>query len=107
MIVGQWYAVYRKEDVSGVSGTGIIAWVLDLGYGLFMFWDTEINGEPTETWEWIRNVRKFYDIHGHNGATRLVTITDANAARGRELMHHTLPEVMFTIASLTEVMNRV
>ena len=103
----QWYAVVRDVDVTEISGTGVVAWVLKLPHGSLMWWDTEIKGEATETMEWYDVERKFHHIHGHDGCTRLVPVEHAHAARGRELMRNKYPEVMQTMADLAEVIDHV
>lgn len=98
----QWYAVDRQEDVTGISGLGIIAWCLELNHGVLMFWDTEINGDPTMTVEWLPDWKSFTDIHGHGGRTVLVTVKDEDAGRGRLLMLRVIGDVGRTCADLME-----
>lgn len=103
----QWYAVVRDVDVTEISGTGVVAWVLELDHGFLMWWDTVIKGDATETMEWFDTKKKFEDIHGHEGCTRLVAVESGNADRGRELMFHKVGNVMHTMADLFEVIEHV
>lgn len=103
----QWYAVARDVDVTQISGTGVIAWVLELDHGHLMFWDTVIEGLATQSVEWFDTKRKFEVIHGHKGCTRLVPVEHGHADRGRELMWQKAGEVMHTMADLFEVIDLV
>lgn len=103
---GQWYAAVRDVDVTQISGTGVIGWVVEAEHGFLMFWDTVLDGEATETVEWFRNVRKFEVIHGHQGCTRLVPVEDSHADRGRELMGNITGDVVHTFADLCGVLHR-
>ncbi len=103
-MTAQWYAVVRDVDVTQISGVGVVAWVLELPHGYTMWWDTVINGQPTETMEWFDTKQKFHDIHGHDGATRLVPVDTVHAERGHELMLNKVGDVMHTLADLFEVL---
>lgn len=107
----QWYAVVRDVDVTEISGTGVVAWVLELDHGFLMFWDTVIEddgtGVITETMEWFDTKRKFDIIHGHKGCTRLVPVETAHADRGRDLMCNRLGDIMHTFADLFAVLQVV
>ena len=103
----QWNAVVRDVDVTQISGTGVVAWVLELPHGHLMWWDTVIKDTPTETMEWYDLAKKFDDIHGHEGCTRLVPVERAHADRGRELMWNKVGNVMHTMADLFEVIEHV
>lgn len=105
--IHQWYAVVRDVDVTEISGTGVVAWVLKLPHGSLMWWDTVIKDEPTETLEWYDVERKFHNIHGHDGCTRLVPVENAHAQRGRELMWNKLGDVMHTLSELFAVIEHV
>lgn len=102
MTTPQWYAVVRDVDVTQISGTGVVAWVLELPHGYLMWWDTVINGTATETIEWFDSKQKFDDIHGHDGATRLVSVDYYAAGRGRELLRNNIGDIMHTFADLFE-----
>lgn len=82
----QWYALDRLEDTGGLSGVGVVAWVLELSSGdMLMFWDTTVNGEPTHTVEWLPSRQRLLDIHGHQGRTVLRPVEWSNTLRGVEL----------------------
>jgi len=102
-----WYRAERNDDVTGISGTGPVAWVLALPHGHFMLWDTVIKGRATQTWEWYDEPSKFDDIHGHEGATVLVPVDRAHAERGRELIRATLGAVNATLADLMREIDNV
>ena len=62
----------RKQDVSGVSGTGIIADGVVFGDGqAVIHWRGKWH-----TIEVLRSVQDVVDIHGHGGATALEWIDD-------------------------------
>lgn len=103
----QWYAAVRDVDVSQISGTGVVAWVLELEHGHLMWWDTVLKGELTETMEWYDLPKKFDAIHGHGGCTRLVPVERAHADRGRELMFNKLHEVHATLHDVHAVIDHV
>lgn len=100
----QWYAVVRDVDVTEISGTGVVAWVLELDHGFLMYWDTVIEGQQTETMEWFDTKRKFEVIHGHKGCTRLVPVENAHADRGRELLGNRLSDIMRTFDDLVDLL---
>lgn len=67
------FRLHRIEDVSGVSGTGVVAEgvVFSDGWAVLHWLDREPMNEPTiVTW-----LNKGHDgvvkVHGHNGATRI------------------------------------
>lgn len=59
----------RHRDLSGVSGTGVVAhgWRLPFGMAL-LHWPS---GYPTWTLH-LRGMRSIEAIHGHDGATEIV-----------------------------------
>jgi hypothetical protein len=61
------FELLRDIDVSGVSGTGLVAWGVQFPDGKVA---TRWNGEIAQTcvWDCIEDVEA---IHGHNGATRV------------------------------------
>lgn len=77
------FLLYRDIDVTGVSGTGVVAEGIEFSdHTVAMHW---IAGEyhSTVIWDSIASVEA---IHGHAGATRIVwTTTEDNP--------HTHPEV--------------
>jgi hypothetical protein len=106
-VTAQWYAVMRDVDVTQISGTGLIAWVLELDHGHLMWWDTTLEDVETETLEWFKTQRKFEVIHGHKGCTRLVPVEREHADRGRELMFNNLDDIKDTFADVMKVIDRV
>lgn len=65
----QPFVLYREHDVSGISGTGIVAEGYEFTDGtVVIHW---IAGEHHSTviWDSMASVEA---IHGHNGATRIV-----------------------------------
>ena len=63
------FVLYRKEDVTGVSGTGIVAEGVEFMDGkVSLRW---VVGEHRSTvaWDSIHSVEV---IHGHDGRTRVV-----------------------------------
>ena len=67
------FMLVRDEDVTGVSGTGTVAEGVEFSDGrVALRW---IVGEHRSTviWDSIESVT---EIHGHNGATRLVWTSD-------------------------------
>lgn len=99
----QWYAVVRDTDVTEISGTGVVAWVQELDHGFLMWWDTVVKEDATETMEWFDTAKKFHDIHGHDGCTRLVAVEAEHADRGRELASNKIDQVRLTLADAAEV----
>lgn len=67
-MAGQRFELHRDVDVSGVSGTGIVA-------DGVVFPDGEVcirwRGERPSTVTW-KSVSDAEEIHGHSGATRFV-----------------------------------
>lgn len=61
------FALHRKEDYSGVSGTGYVAYGVEFHDGVVvMRWDTETSS--TAVYESIEQLEK---IHGHEGRTEV------------------------------------
>lgn len=82
LISGEYrpYVLRRHDDVSGISGTGPIAYALDLGGadGVALFWDTALGENrdiPTHGMEWLPGMTMVEMIHGHNGATTIDQVT--------------------------------
>lgn len=68
----RWYALDRDIDMSGISGTGRVAYALHLPSGrVLVLWDTEFDGEHSEGFEWLPNLRMLRQIHTYGGKTRL------------------------------------
>jgi hypothetical protein len=72
------FALYRVTDVSGVSGTGIIAW--GIAYGAAGDEDVAIRwrGDTTGVQQLciFRSVQQVLLVHGHAGKTRIVWLDE-------------------------------
>lgn len=64
------FQMLRDVDVSGVSGTGLVAWGVQFPDGKTV---TRWNGDPAQTCCWDR-IEDVEAIHGHSGATRIVFV---------------------------------
>jgi hypothetical protein len=72
MTAATFFALDRIEDETGISGTGVVAWAVNLHEnGVFLLWDTD---HTPATIAWYPNLDAINDIHGHEGKTRLVGI---------------------------------
>ncbi|WP_205860617.1 hypothetical protein [Phycicoccus sp. HDW14] len=72
------FELQRDRDVSGVSGTGVVAEGVEFSDGVAVVrWLGE--HRSTVVWPSIDSVRK---IHGHNGATRVVYLDAGHADLG-------------------------
>ena len=99
-----FYSLERDEDVSGKSGTGTVAYLLELeGDGVVMLWDTDFDlGEggvlkPTPSCgiEWLPHLKMVEVIHGYEGKTRIVPIEDpADQARVEQLLKPAVDTLM-------------
>jgi hypothetical protein len=81
------FVVQRDEDVSGISGDGIVAEGARFSDGwVVTHWlDKPPMNEPkTDVWH-NKGVTPFRRIHGHGGKTRVVWADEA-AARGRKIL---------------------
>lgn len=69
------FELHRDEDVSGVSGTGIVAEGVSFKDGevVAMRWCGEW---PTSVVFHERGVESLEVVHGHNGRTRIVWLDD-------------------------------
>lgn len=64
------FELHRNEDVSGVSGTGVVAWGVEFPDGtVALRWNTDW---PTSVVFHDRGVEAVEHVHGHSGATRIV-----------------------------------
>lgn len=64
------FSLYRQTDVTGVSGTGIVAEGVQFSGGLcVMQWC--VSGQPNSVSHWD-SVEDLIAIHGHDGATTVV-----------------------------------
>jgi hypothetical protein len=61
------FELIRDEDITGISGTGVVAWGVEFPDGKVV---TRWNGDIAQisVWERIDDVAA---IHGHEGATRI------------------------------------
>jgi hypothetical protein len=88
-----WYALDRQEDVTGISGTGVIAYVLVLEHGVLVLWDA-----GWQTVSWYPDMETMLDIHGHDGRTLTVAID--KIGRPMKLLHDRIGDVLDTIGDL-------
>lgn len=67
----RYFVMERAEDVSGISGTGVVAEVVEFSNGkCVVAWDASKSGVPSViVYDSLEDVDK---IHGHGGATRIV-----------------------------------
>jgi hypothetical protein len=62
------FHLVRDDDVTGVSGTGVVAVGCDFPYaGCVLQWTTEIKSTF-----WYPSIEAIKVLHGHNGKTRIV-----------------------------------
>lgn len=84
-----FHVVNRLDDVSGISGTGAVAYLIDLGLdGQLLLWDTTL-GRPKRPTHGIEIMpdRTMVDIvHGHQGATVVEPITTSDQQAALELL---------------------
>lgn len=67
----------RRVDVSGVSGTGVVAVGVEFPSGFCVLeWQTE-----TATTEFAPNIDNIVTVHGHDGKTQVIFIDDPNFER--------------------------
>ena len=62
------FILYREEDFSGVSGTGVVAWGILFPDGRVA---TRWNGSPAQTCA-FDSIDDVVVVHGHHGATRVI-----------------------------------
>lgn len=62
------FALHRDHDVSGVSGTGIVAYGVEFPDGHVV---TRWNADIAQTCCWA-SIGDVEHVHGHGGATRIV-----------------------------------
>ncbi len=68
------YQLVREEDVSGVSGTGVIAEVVELHDGQCVIsWFGQHH-----TLEVTPHLQDIIDIHGHEGKTKLNLVAEVD-----------------------------
>jgi hypothetical protein len=62
------FLMVRDEDVTGVSGTGVVAEGVEFTDGTTVIrWRTESGPQSTVVWDVLADARK---VHGHDGRTR-------------------------------------
>lgn len=71
-----FFALERDLDHSGVSGTGRVAYAIQVDPGVLVLWDGEASQEPAFTLDWRPDLDTVIRIHGHGGDTRLVDLSD-------------------------------
>jgi len=76
----RYYGVDRDIDATGTSGTGRVAYAIELPSGALLVWDTQ-----WVTIDWRPNMATLEAINGHNGATRFTPLDDDPAARKRAM----------------------
>jgi hypothetical protein len=68
------FTLYRKRDVSGVSGTGLVAYGVVFPDGVAV---TRWNAKIAQTCVWA-SIGEVEHVHGHGGATEVVWLDDAD-----------------------------
>ena len=69
------YLLVRDEDVSGMSGVGVVAEVFESSTGAaHLFWRREPYGETR-----YNSIRDLLNIHGHGGRTYLVKVHEVTS----------------------------
>lgn len=66
------FSLVRNKDVSGISGTGEVAWGCVFPDGTAVLrWHAEKGGAPPSTsmWNCVGDIER---IHGHEGSTQIV-----------------------------------
>ena len=69
------FQLNRKVDVSGVSGTGIIAHGVDFGEYTVIYWIPDMTRLGVAGLGIYHSVQEAIDIHGHEGATQFEWIS--------------------------------
>jgi hypothetical protein len=68
----RFFLLERSEDVSGTSGTGIVAEGCEFSSGwCAITWLT-----PLGTYAWYPNIKSIDGVHGHGGKTRVVWLDE-------------------------------
>lgn len=64
------FELHRDNDISGVSGTGVVAEGIEFTSGVVaLSW---LSAWPTSVVFHDRGIESVQAVHGHNGATRIV-----------------------------------
>ncbi len=79
------FALYRHDDVTGNSGTGVAAWGVVWPDGRCNTWWalSPVNVHQIETWQHLGEVGR---VHGHTGRTELVQLGQVAAAEQFDTM---------------------
>ncbi len=75
------FALYREDDVHGISGVGLIAWGVWFadGKAVVRWAPGRVGARKTEVWDSLEEIPR---VHGHGGRTRIVWLgTDPLAER--------------------------
>lgn len=75
------YVLERDQDKSGISGTGRVAYAIEMRSGVLLVWDTE-----WVTIDWRPDMAVLEAIHGHQGATRIVPVEADSEQRRRAML---------------------
>lgn len=90
-----YYALRRDVDVSGVSGTGTVAYAIEFTTGVELVWDTK-----WVTCDWRPNMTVVREIHGYEGQTRIEKLDpeSAETVHAEGLLARVLPVAIVTHA---------
>lgn len=65
--------LYRRTDVSGISGTGPVAWIVEFPDGsAAMRWNKSRTGLPGTCTAYEYGVPQIIGIHGHDGMSHVI-----------------------------------
>lgn len=70
--------MHRHEDITGVSGTGVVAWGVEFDDGVVVTRWCATPRRQTCVWSSLADVEY---VHGHGGATEIVWLDGANTSR--------------------------
>lgn len=70
-----FYKLNRIQDISGVSGTGNVATIIDIGAGAVILWDTLNTLSGVASLAIYKSLKELESIHSHGGASKLVEFT--------------------------------
>lgn len=68
------FELHRTQDISGVSGTGVVAEGVEFTSGVVAL--TWLSGWPTSVVFHDRGVESVEAVHGHGGATQIVWLDE-------------------------------
>jgi hypothetical protein len=95
-----YWALNRVRDISGISGTGYVAYVMEMTDGsAVMVWDT-----AWATVDFRPSMDAVRALHGHEGATLVEAIApdSPQAQRARELLNERSLDVVSTLSALLQ-----